>query len=522
MAYSKPYTKLNFVAFTAACFFTISFVVFMSSTQSFFLTDVLGISTKIGDYIGTLGFADELVSMSIAPFLGALSDKIGAKYINIAGVIIVGVSFFLYTTAKSVYPHLLFLRMIFAVGATASASMMTAMLAEMSASGFELSSLLRWGRNAPLIDNEAMPPSTETLDDASADSVGTIDAQEPPKRNGKLTSVIGMASGSGAVFAAMFYIPLPNKFAEVEPPAPALKHSYMVIGTIALACSTFLAYGLFSPKSLRIPFLSRYFSPYDDVLEGLDEEEDSAGYHKPKPYLELLKLGFGEARNKKIALAYLGGFVARSTTVTISVFIPLYVNSYYMKSGLCDATDRSSCREAYIQAAILTGIIHTVSLVFAPVFGFVCDKYGRKFGLIVTSLSGIIASLGYALVGNPRAPIIFIFSIIFGVSMIGTIITSMSLATDKQRDHNGAISGVYGFCGGTGILLISKVGGYFSDIWAGAPFIIMAIFHGALLAATLYKGDAYDVLISKLTGNNSYIALTDENNDDDEQEATVL
>nr|QFR37081.1 MFS transporter [Cyberlindnera americana] len=491
MAYSKPYTKLNFVSFTFACFCTISFVVFMSSTQSFFLTDVLGISTKIGDYIGTLGFADELVSMAISPFLGALSDKIGAKYISVVGVFIVGLCLIIYTTAKNVYPDLLFMRMLFAVGATASASMMTAMLAEMTASGFELSSLL------------TRAPVSETIEE---EGDGAVAQETSPKRNGKLASVIGIASGSGAVFAASFYLPLPHKFGQVEPPSEALKHSYHVIGCIAIASSAVLAYGLYCPKNVRFNLLSRYLSPYDEVFDELEAEEQHSE-NEEKSYFNLLKLGFAEAKNKKIALAYLGGFVSRSTTVCISVFIPLYVNSYYLKSDQCDSTDRSSCREAYIQAAILTGITHTIALIFAPIFGYITDKYGRKAGLIITAINGIVASLGYAFLENPKSTWAYIFSILFGVSMIGSIITSMSLVTDQKRDHNGSISGVFGFCGGIGILIISKVGGYSADMWSGAPFFIMAIFNTVLLGATLYKGEKMDFLFNRVNTSGTYLPL---------------
>lgn len=41
------YTVLNLAAYYALCLFTITFVVFMSSTQSFIMTDLLGSTKKI-------------------------------------------------------------------------------------------------------------------------------------------------------------------------------------------------------------------------------------------------------------------------------------------------------------------------------------------------------------------------------------------------------------------------------------------------------------------------------------------
>lgn len=472
----------------------------MSSTQSFFLRDVLGVTTSIGSIIGTLGVADELVSISLSPFLGALSDKIGAKYIQVAGSFLVGLSFFFFTLAKNVYPDLLLLRMFFAFGMTAAGSMMTALLAELSASGFELSSLLKFNKSQsydPLRDEEEDAVAENT--NSNAENEEDAELVEPTsKRNGKLTSVIGMASGVGAVFSVAVYLPLPTKFGKTEPAAEALKHSYFVVGAITMAASVFLSFGLFSSKTIRIPFLSKYLSPYDDVLEEIEEEEHEIHMEVEKhSYFGLMKLGFLEAKNPKIALAYLGGFLSRSTTVVGAVFIPLYVNKYYYRTGVCQSDDKSSCREAYVQAAILTGIDHTASLVFAPVFGYLADKFGRKNTMILSSVLGLVSSFGFAFLKSPKSAAAIVFSVFFGVSQIGIILTSMSLATDKKRAHNGSISGVYSLVGGFGILIISKAGGYFADFWVGSPFIILAAFQILTIFASLYAGGKLDFIFSR-------------------------
>lgn len=497
MAVQKPYSKLNFISFALACFFNISFAVFMSSTQSFFLRDILGITTSIGSYIGTLGVADELVSIALSPFLGALSDKIGPKYIQVGGVFLVGLSFFFFTLAKNVYPDLLLLRMFFAFGMTAAGSMMTALLAELSASGFELGSLLKFNSTKnydPLQDEEDSAAAA-----AEQNAENEEELVEPiSKRNGKLTSVIGMASGVGAVFSVAVYLPLPTKFGKTEPAAEALKHSYYVVGAVTLASSVFLSYGLFSSKSIRIPFLSKYLSPYDDVLEEIEEEEHEIHMEMEKhSYFGLMKLGFLEAKNPKIALAYLGGFLSRSTTVVGAVFIPLYVNKYYYRTGVCQSDEKSSCREAYVQAAILTGIDHTASLIFAPIFGYLADKFGRKNTLILSSIIGLVASFGFAFLDSPKSAAAIVFSVFFGIGQIGVILTSMSLATDKKRAHNGSISGVYSLVGGFGILIISKAGGYFADFWVGSPFIILSGFQIIAIIGSLYAGGKLDFITSK-------------------------
>ena len=50
----------------------------------------------------------------------------------------------------------------------------------------------------------------------------------------------------------------------------------------------------------------------------------------------------------------------------------------------------------------------------------------------------------------------------------------------------GSIAGVYSWCGGAAILLLTKLGGYLFDVAStGAPFYMMAVFNGLLLIATL-------------------------------------
>lgn len=52
---------------------SISFLVFVNSTISFVITDLVGAREGIGDAVGTLGFADELVALVACPFWGLVS-----------------------------------------------------------------------------------------------------------------------------------------------------------------------------------------------------------------------------------------------------------------------------------------------------------------------------------------------------------------------------------------------------------------------------------------------------------------
>lgn len=116
------------------------------------------------------------------------------------------------------------------------------------------------------------------------------------------------------------------------------------------------------------------------------------------------------------------------------------MNAYYISSGLCDETGHSPqdikthCREAYVLAAELTGISQLIALLFAPVFGFLADRY-RRFNvpLLTAALIGTVGYIGLALVESPQAkeargtPWIFFIMALLGISQIGAIVCSLGL-----------------------------------------------------------------------------------------------
>lgn len=64
------------------CPFSIAFLVFLNSSVSFVVTDLIGREERVGDAVGNLGFADELVALVACPFWGLLSDRIGVRAVG--------------------------------------------------------------------------------------------------------------------------------------------------------------------------------------------------------------------------------------------------------------------------------------------------------------------------------------------------------------------------------------------------------------------------------------------------------
>lgn len=100
--------------------FSISFLVFLNSAISFVITQRIGQKHNVGNAVGTLGFADELVALVACPAWGLLSDRIGVRTVAVLGYLIIGISLWVFVQAKNVYPQLLLGRLFFSIGATAT------------------------------------------------------------------------------------------------------------------------------------------------------------------------------------------------------------------------------------------------------------------------------------------------------------------------------------------------------------------------------------------------------------------
>ncbi len=100
--------------------FSISFLVFLNSSVSFVITDLIGKKHGVGNIVGTLGFADELVALVACPAWGLVSDRLGVRWVAAIGYTIIAAALALFVQAKNVYPQLLLARILFAVGASAA------------------------------------------------------------------------------------------------------------------------------------------------------------------------------------------------------------------------------------------------------------------------------------------------------------------------------------------------------------------------------------------------------------------
>ncbi|KAI9695160.1 MAG: hypothetical protein M1820_008866 [Bogoriella megaspora] len=464
-----PFTATRWQVVTylfGVALFSISFLVFLTSSVSWVITDLIGRRSKVGDAVGTLGFADELVALVACPAWGIISDRVGVRTVAVTGYIIIGLALFIFVQAKNVYPQLLLARLFFSLGGAATSTMVTAILPTMTYKDPRPQCNLR-RTNGPFGNNHIVAPSISselTITPARYSNTqpphshprATANPRAPSSANSQLAGLVGMFTGLGALIALGGFLPLPARFQENgSTPAQAVARSYYVVGVVAFLVAFVCLIGLRNLPGEKGKGLRATFDWSSEEPEGNGSNDaESSHSNKRIPYHRLffsaLTLGF---KDVDIGLGYLGGFVARASSVAISTFIPLAANAYFISTGACGSEDngleesdlgdiKRSCRRAYILAAILTGTSQLVALICAPLFGFFSGRFPRyNIPLLTAAAAGIIGHSSFAALPSPDprsdkgSDVVYFLVAIMGFSQIGAIVCSLGLLTRGiQRD----------------------------------------------------------------------------------------
>lgn len=464
MSYGN-YSIYNVLAVNYAAFACICMVVFLSSTQPFFISSLFKVDEDdLANIIGTLGFADELVAMAFAPVVGIISDYInhmrslrlsGPRVVQSSGFVIMAFALFGYSHwASSVFPHLLLYRCVFAIGATSCLSMITVFLNEMALSQY-----------------------------ASA--------------GGKQAALVGVSSGIGAIAAVSLFLTLPANLTEWIPSLSiqqGLQWAFTIVSLFAVGLALLAFRFLYDWKRSSSQSVRGEYESLDTVATLHDHTPSQSQYN-------LFTGGLVAAgRCSTVQLSFMGAFLARATSVALSVFVPLLVYHFYSQTGRCTVgkvPSKANCRDGYVFAAILTGVSQTVGLVLAPIWGVLADsrRVGKRGAMLWASIVGAIGC--FALCTVPRTPYTsahdlrnawaFCATSLIGAAQIGAIVTSMSmLSSARALQSMGGLSGLYSFFGGVGILVITKGGAAWSSHWSMGPFMLLGLCYLTVIGATTW------------------------------------
>ena len=352
------------------------------------------------------------------------------------GYLIVGFALLLFVQARNVFPQLLLARLLFSVGGAATSTMVTAILPSMILPPQQEEGEPQ-GTTTPPISGHGVSPSISselTITPQRLQRHGNPTNARAEKSPTRLAGIVGLFTGCGALISLAIFLRLPELIQRTgTQPGQALADSYYIVGALSLALSIICLIGL---RRLR----GEDGKGWSALMYG--KKEDTSSYAGERvsalwSFLDSVMLGF---KSPSLGLGYLGGFVARASSVGISLFIPLYVNAYYISSGRCDEFGhnpediKDHCRDAYALAAELTGVSQLIALLCAPVFGFLADRYRRyNAPLLVAALVG---ALGYVLLASLESPMIsgeegspwvFVIMALLGISQIGAIVCSLGL-----------------------------------------------------------------------------------------------
>ena len=358
-----------------------------------------------------------------------------------AGYVIVGLALFVSVQAKNVYPQLLLARLFFSIGGAATSTMVTAILPSMIAPDV-FDQVERHQTSLQHVQGRVMSPSISSELTVTPDRLRSQQAVAVPEKSPegasptRLAGFVGMFTGCGALLALGIFLRLPAQLEGIHiERGQALADTYYLVGGLAVLVAVICFIGLRNLKGEEHKGCS-------ELVRVADSKNSNPESWRPLTYwslvVESISLGF---HCPLIGLGYLGGFVARASSVGISLFIPLFVNAYFISHGLCEPRSptsspdlKSQCPRAYTVAAELTGFCELIALLSAPVIGFLADRYRQFYSpLLVASFTGTTGYIGFSILKSPEPSgergnrWIFLAVALIGIGQMGTIVCSLDL-----------------------------------------------------------------------------------------------
>ena len=130
-----------------------------------------------------------------------------------------------------------------------------------------------------------------------------------------------------------------------------------------------------------------------------------------------------------------------------------------------------------VEAALLLALYALAQLLFAPLWGFVSDRIGRRPVILVSLLGTVVAFLLLSLAES--IPQLYAARVLAGF-FAATIGTAQAVVTDVTRPEDRARGmGVIGAAFGAGMIVGPMLGGFLSELGAKVPFYGVALLAAA-------------------------------------------
>ena len=198
-------------------------------------------------------------------------------------------------------------------------------------------------------------------------------------------------------------------------------------------------------------------------------------------FKKLFTEGLQAAKNDAdIRLAYFASLAARGDLIVVGLFTFLWTQNYALDNNM-------SIQEGYARGAMIVPIIASTVLVTAPIFGFIIDRIGRMYGIMIAFF---LASLGYTAMGfidNPMSNSIIPVAILLGMGEGAAIISSTAMIGKRAPTAiRGTVFGAFAMCGAVGQVIAGGVGGFLFDYIYTGPYLLMGFLNFTVLLLAIY------------------------------------
>jgi MFS family permease len=272
---------------------------------------------------------------------------------------------------------------------------------------------------------------------------------------GKWVALNSIATGMGVLFMALVLAKTPAWFSSLgADPAMAGRFAFWSTSGICVLAAVFIWFGMKNWVVPRFPQPHIFRQVGDGFRSGL--------------------------KNPRLAIAFGAAFVGRGDLVIVSTFLSLWVVQFGTDQGL-------STGQGLARAGMLFGIVQGTALLWAAVMGAISDRFDRLSALCVSLIIATAGYCGIGLIEDPLARSMIPAAMLLGIGEISVLIAAGALlGQEAQEEKRGAVVGVFGLLGGTGILFAVFFGGIvFDAIGRTAPFVMMGCLNFLLFIAAL-------------------------------------
>ncbi len=194
----------------------------------------------------------------------------------------------------------------------------------------------------------------------------------------------------------------------------------------------------------------------------------------------LIRAGFLQAKNPRIALAYSSAFVARSDLVILGTFSVTWGTVAGVSQGLSGMESARAALLIFITA-------QTAALFWVPVAGFIMDRLNRVTGAAILLAFAAIGYTATIFVDNPLDPSAMKFFVLLGIGQMSAFFAATVLiGQEAPVAERGSVVGMFNVVGAIGILISTVIGGRLFDAVApSAPFVMIGIFNSIICLAAI-------------------------------------